>query len=322
MAPHSGQFYTLGIGRQSAKGTPQTTPLFKLRLTGGIVLPDPQIIDLPETDSSIQRSKSAKVGQQIGGAIEGLIRADELAFLAYAGLGATGVTGASPYVHTATASPAPPYFTLYSAFDGSALVDRYVDCRVPELVIRGGSGQALGYSASFLGTTATHGETDPGAPAPSDVDPLTYPDVTVTLGASTADIVTGFELTSNKGGFPIQGDTGMDVSDIALGRWGVTGFLDVLFETDQKWRAWLTNSPTGTTTSPVIFTEDLTITASRAAADNEVSMIMAAVELRRVGLAPNPNGEPLSMRYEFSAQPQPAIADTLSIVCKNLIAAL
>lgn len=321
MAPHSGQFYTLGIGRQTAKGTPQTTPKFKLRLTGGIVIPELQIIDLPETDSSIQRSKSAKVGQTISGAIEGLVRGDEIAFLAYAALGASGVSGAGPYTHTATASPTPPYFTLYSAFDSTAMVSRYTDCRVPELTIRGGSGAALGYSASFLGTTATFGETDPVSPSPSAVDPLVYPDVLVTLGGVTTDIVTGFELTSAKGGFPIQGDTGMAVSDIALGRWGVTGFLDILFETDAKWRALYTNSPSGTATSPIIFTEALTILATRDAT-NEVSMVMTAVELRNVGLAPNPNGEPLSMRYEFSAQPQSTIANTLSIVSKNSIATL
>jgi len=321
VAPHSGQFYTLGIGRQSAKGTPQTTPKFKLRLTGGIVQPELQIIDLPETDSSIQRSKSAKVGQTIAGAIEGMVRSDELSFLAYAALGATGVSGAGPFTHTATASPTPPYFTLYSAYDATALVDRYIDCRVPELTVRGGSGQALGYSASFLGTTASFGETDPGSPSPSAVDPLTYPDVLVTLGGVTTDIVTGFELTSAKGGFPIQGDTGFVVSDIALGRWAVTGFLDILFETDAKWRALYTNSPSGTTTSNTIFTEALTIAAIRDAS-NEVSMVMTAVELRRIGLAPNPNGEPLSMRYEFAAQPQTAIANTLSIVSKNSVATL
>ncbi len=320
MAPHSGQFYTFAIGRQTAKGTPQTTPKFKLRLTGGIVLPELQIIDLPETDSSIQRSKSAKVGQTITGAIEGFVRGDEMSFLAYAALGATGVSGAGPYTHTATAAAAPPYFTGYSAYDSTALVDRYVDLRVPELTIRGGSGQALSYSASFLGTTSTFGETDPVL-TPSAVDPLTYPDVLVTLGGVTTDIVTAFELTSAKGGFPIQGDTGMAVSDIALGRWGVTGFLDVLFETDAKWRALYTNSPSGTATSPVIFTEALTILATRAA-NNEVSMVMTAVELRRIGLAPNPNGEPLSMRYEFAAQPQATIANTLSIVSKNDTATL
>lgn len=318
MAGHSGQFYTLAIGRQSAKGTPQTTPKFKMRLTGGLVAPDPNVIDLPETDSSIQRSSSAKVGQQVAGAIEGFARADEISFLAYGALGATALGGST---HTATASPTPPYFTLYSAFDSTFLVDRYSDCRIPELTIRGGSGQALGYSASFLGTTALHGETDPVL-TPSAMDPLTYPDVLVTLGGVTTDIVTGFELTSSKGSFPIQGDTGMALSDVMLGRWSVTGFLDVLAETDAKWRLWLTNSTSGTATSPVIATEALTITATRDAATNEVSMVMTAVELRRIGIAPNPDGSPVFYRYEFAAKPQATIANTLSIISKHSAGAL
>lgn len=321
MAGHSGQFFTLAIGRQTAKGTAQTTPKFKLRLTGGIVVPDPQVIDLPETDSSIQRSRAVKVGQLVGGAIEGFVRSDEFSFLAYGALGANSTTGAGPYTHTATGSNASPYFTLYPAYDSTALVDRYVDCRITDLIFRGGSGQALSYSATFLGLTATHGETDPASPAPSTVEPLVYPHVTVTLGGSTTDIVTAFELTSAKVTNAIQGDTGMSASDVVHGRWGVTGFLDVLFETDAAWRKWLTGSSSGTAASQTLFTEALTITATRSASD-EVSAVMTLVELRRIGLQPNPAGEPLTFRYEFSAQPQATIANTLSIVSKNSVATL
>ncbi len=321
MAGHSGQFYILGIGRQTALGTAQAVNKFRMRLTGGAVVPDVQTLDLPETDSSIQRSRAVKVGQLVGGAIEGFVRTDEISMLAYGALGATAVSGAGPFTHTATAAAAPPYFTLNSVYDTTALADQYVDCRIPELTIRGGGGQALTYSASFQGRTTTHGVADPGTPAPSAVEPLTYPNVTCTLGGVTTDIVESFEVTSAKNVAVVQGDTGIGPSAIEMGRWGVNGMMTILFETDAKWRLWTTGSAVGTVASTTLATEALTITASRSASD-EVAMIMTAVELRQIGMTPDPSGDPLRFTYAFSAQPQTVIANTLSIVSKNSVATL
>lgn len=317
MAGHSGQFYALDIGRQSAKGTPQTTPKFKLRITDGFARPTPQILDLPETDNSIQRSRSVKVGQSVTLDWSGFVRSDEIGFLAYGALGAEAVGGA--FTHTATAAAAPPYFTLYPSYDTTTLVDRYVDCRIGMLTLRGGANQALTYSVRGAGLTATYGETQPVL-AQSTVNPLTYPAVTVTLGGVTTDIVESFEVVSEKNLSIIQGDTGMAASEVQPGRWGVTGNMTILFETDAKYRAWLSNSPTGTTTSQSIFTEALTITASVNATTDEVSMVMTAVELREVPIQPDPSGEAIRMQYVFSAQPQATIANTFSIVSKNSIA--
>lgn len=320
MAGHSGQFYALDIGKQAAKGTPQTTPKFKLRVTGTTVPnPDPQILELPETDNSIQRSRHVKVGQSVGVAFEGFVRSDEFGFLALAALGADGVTGASPFTHTATAAAAPPYFTFYSSYDTTALVDRYVDCRIGDLTLRGGANQALSYSITGAGMTATYGETQPVL-AQSTVNPLTYPAVTVTLGGATTDIVESFELTSTKNLSVIQGDTGMAASEIQPGRWGVDGTMTILFETDAKWRAWLSGTTSGTTTSQTIFTEALTIAAVGTAGSDEVSAVMTAVELTEITQGVDPSGEAIRFTYGFSAQPQATIANTFSIITKNLIA--
>lgn len=320
MAGHAGNFYTCAIGKQTAKGTPQATAKFKLRLTGGVVVPDPQVIDLPETDSSIQRSRAVKVGQLVGGAMEGFVRSDEYGYLAYGALGAVATTGASPFEHVITAAGATPYFTLFSAFDATALVDRYVDCRISELLTRGGAGQALGYSAAFLGITASHGETDPATPPPSAVEPLVYPHVTVSFAGATTDIVEAFTLRSQRVVQAVQGDTGMQPSDIVNGRWGVDGTLRVLFETDAIWRNWLTDSPSGTATSQALATEALSITASRAAASDQIIWACALAEIRKVTLVPDPAGNPLFYDIEWSAKPDPTIANTLTVTVDNLIA--
>ena len=151
MAGHAGNFFTAAIGRQTAKGTPQTTPKFKLRVTGDIVRPNVQILDLPETDSSIQRSKAIKVGSNVQGNLTGFVRSDEFGFLAYLHMGSVNVTGANPYVHTITAATQLPYATIYNAFDSTALVERLVDNRVASLQVSGGAGQALTYTAGVFG---------------------------------------------------------------------------------------------------------------------------------------------------------------------------
>lgn len=317
MAGHAGNFFTAAIGKQTAKGTPQTTPKFKLRVTGDIVRPTVQIIDLPETDSSFQRSRAVKVGSFIEGNLAGFVRADEFGFLAYLHVGSVLTSGTGPYTHTITAAAYLPYVTIYNAFDSSALVSRMSDCRLTSLSISGGAGQALQYTAAVLGLVGVEGETDP-ALAPSTFEPLVYPNVTVTFDGSTADIVESFSLTSERAAQVIQGDTGMAASDSVTGRWGVTGTLRVLFETDAIWRLFLTDSPSGTTHAQALATAPLNIRATRSSAD-EVSLDIDAAEIRRVSLVPDPSGAPLFYDIELSAFPDPTIENTLTVTAKNTV---
>ena len=321
MAGHAGNFFTAAIGKQSAKATPQTTPKFKVRVTGDIVAPDVNVLDLPETDSSIQRSKAIKVGSQIRGNLTGFLRADEFSFLAYLHMGAVNTTGVNPYTHTITAAAQLPYATLYNAFDSTALVERMIDCRVGELRVSGGSAQAITYSAAVFGLSGLEGETDPVL-TPSAFEPLVYPHVTVTYNSVTTDIVEAFTLVSTRAVSVIQGDTGMAASDSVTGRWGVTGTLRVLFETDAIWRDYLTGTTSGTTHSQTLNTVPLNILASRSATADEVSFDIDNAEIRRVTLVPDPTGNPLFYDVEWSAFPDPTIANTLSIVAKNTTASL
>lgn len=321
MAGHAGNFFTAAIGRQTAKGTPQTTPKFKLRVTGDIVAPNVQILDLPETDSSIQRSKAIKVGSLVEGSLSGFVRSDEFSFLAYLHMGAVSTAGAGPYTHTVTAAAQLPYATIYNAFDTTALVSRLADCRVAELSVAGGSNRALTYSSRVLGLVAVEGETDPVL-TPSAFEPLVYPNVTVTYNSLTSDIVEAFTIQSTRAAQVIQGDTGMTASDSVTGRWGVTGTLRVLFETDAIWRDYLTGTVGGTAHSQTINTVPLNILASRSATADEVSWDIDQAEIRRVTLVPDPSGNPLFYDIEWSAFPDPTIANTLSVVAKNTTATL
>jgi hypothetical protein len=96
----------------------------------------------------------------------------------------------------------------------------------------------------------------------------------------------------------------------------------VLFETDAIWRDYLTGTTSGTTHSQTLNTVPLNITASRSATADEVSFDMDAAEIRKVTLVPDPSGNPLFYDIEWSAFPDPTIANTLSIVAKNTTATL
>jgi hypothetical protein len=194
-----------------------------------------------------------------------------------------------------------------------------IDNRITALTVQGGAGQALTYSATVMGLSGLEGETDPVL-TPSAFEPLVYPHVTVTYNSTTTDIVQAFTLNSTRSAQVIQGDTGMAASDSVTGRWGVTGTLRVLFETDAIWRDYLTGTTSGTTHSQVINTVPLNILASRSATADEVSFDMNNAEIRNVTLVPDADGNPLFYDIEWSAFPDPTIANTLEIVAKNTTA--
>lgn len=318
----AGNFYVCRVGKQSAKGTPQATPTQTLKLTGGSPNGTQGVLDLPETDSSRQRSPAVKIDYRVDNTISGLVRSQEFASLAFWHMGANADTGANPYTHTATSSAVAPYITAWSVLNTTSIVDEHVDVRVPVLTMRGTVGGAIEYDARLAGLNTTFGATDPAVPAASTQTPLVYPSTTITLGGATTDIVQAFTVTSDNGGDFVYGDTQMGPYDYVYGRWGVTGTLTILLENDAHWRSLFTGAPGGTTvsTTGVLFTEALTISCSYNAASDQVQWIMTFVELREIGWAPDPSGAPLYMTYGFSAQPQATIANTLSIVTKNTTA--
>jgi hypothetical protein len=236
-------------------------------------------------------------------------------------MGAVATTGAGPYSHAITAAAQLPYATIYNAFDSTALVSQMSDCRIPSLTFSGGGGQALAYTAAVSGLIGLEGETDP-VKAVSTFDPLVYPHVTVTYDGATTDIVEAFTVNSERSVTVVKGDTGISASAVETGRWGVTGTLRVLFETDAIWRDYLTGSTSGTTHSTDLTNVALNIIATRAAAD-EVQFDFDAVDITKVSLVPDPSGNPIFYDIEWAAKPDTtAIGNTLTITAKNSTASL
>lgn len=314
----AGNAWTMAIGKQTAKGTPQTTPTYKLKAVSGDVTPRRDILTLAETDASRQSGAQVVVGTGVEGTTEHYLRPDDFGLIAYLAMGANADTGTGPnYTHTATAASSSPYATLFKAINVTTLVDRYSDMRIGSLTVRGSAGGALTYSAAWQGLTALLGSTDPVLSVVTQT-PLVYPNVTVTKGGTTADIVDSFEITINQNPTLIIGDTGLSASEIVWGMFDVSGTMSLLFESDATYRAFHTGSTSGTSPTTTIFAEVLTILAE-VTANLSVSFVMTEVEYTDYPVTNNTDGSPIRVAAAFRAKPQPAIANTLSIVTKNAI---
>lgn len=319
MAGVSGNIATLAVGKQSAKDTPQTTPTYKLKFTGGNVEARRDTIQLAETDSSRQQGATVVTGTRVEGSSEHYVRPSSFGLLGYLALGAISTTGVGPYVHTITPSAsALPYATLYKAIGSTILVDRYSDCWISSLVLRGSAGGALTCSVNWMGLKALHGETDPVL-AVETATPLVYPDVTVTLGGSTTAIVESFEVTFDNQSQLIPGDTGIYHADHALGELQARGTMTLLFENDQEYRRHLTGTVGGTAPTTTVASQALTI-AANAGASAIVEAIFAGVAWTEFPVNPDPGGAPIKVAAGFYSLPQAAIGDYAKLRVTNSVA--
>jgi hypothetical protein len=316
-----GNALTLAIGKQVAKGTPQATPTFKMRYTGGFG-PDPvqSRIVLAETDATRQQGDPIIVGHSVAGGAEHYVRPDEFGLLAYLCLGVLGTTGGgADKTHTISClgSGVSPYATLFKAQNVTAYVDRYVDCLINSITVSGGAEQPLQVAVDWLGLGYTTGTTDPVL-APVSTAPMVYPEVTVTKAASTAAVVQSFSLTFTQNRSLVLGDTGLVAADVAPGMFAVTGSLSILFESDAERRLYLTGSGVGTTPATSVVPEALSILVQRTAVLS-ILFDMDNVIPTAVTVPANTDGSPIIMGYEFQSQRNATLANVLEIIVKNQI---
>jgi hypothetical protein len=185
MAGVAGNAATLAIGKQTAKGTPQTTPTFKLKFTGGDIAPNRNIIQLAETDASRQAGASVVVGSSVAGTTNHYVRPTDFGLLAYAVMGANADSGATNFTHTATSSSGG---AVLHALQGDQLDHaRRPVHRLPRHLaerLGGAAGGALTCGVGWMGLSAVLGATDPVLAAVTET-PLVYPQITVPRAAPT-----------------------------------------------------------------------------------------------------------------------------------------
>jgi hypothetical protein len=301
MSGFSGKVFTLGAGKQTAKGTPQTTPAFKVGLVGGNVESKRGLAQLGETDVSAQHGESVVVSERVEGDPEIYARPDDAGFWAFLLMGADAVTGAGPYVHTLTMALNAPYATLYRALHSTVLVDRFEDCRVGRATFRGQAGGILSIQLGIQGGKTTYGQTDPVLAKETAV-PFVYPQVTVTRGGSAPGTVESFDMTYDWGQDFFQADKQYEPQDVIRKVLSITGTMTILFESDADHRKFHTGASGGTTTSGSLFTESMVIHAEKDAA-TYIEHNMALVEYQEYSVGPNAAGDAIRVVMPFRAKP-------------------
>lgn len=321
MAGISGNQFTLAVGRQSGKGSPATAPAYKLKLTGGDMAPRRETIQLAETDASRQQGETVVVGARVEGTPEHYLRPQDAGLLLYGLLGDIATAGSAPnFTHTidANASGSTPYFSLWKTIGAPDLVDKYLDCRITSVRIRGGAGAAMTIAVEWAGLDFLLGESEPVLAVVTET-PYVWPEATVTYGGSAPGTVEAFELTVSNGGQTLQGDGSLTPYDYSNGELQVSGTMTLLWENDDDYRSFHGGSPSATTPSTTILEKALSLLAQRNA-NVSIEAIMAGVAIREYPLPPDPGGAPIRVALAFASQPQADIADYIKFVVKNDVA--
>jgi hypothetical protein len=314
----AGNVYTLAFAKQASKGSAAVASTgYKLKLTGGDISPNRQLLTLQETDSSRQQGSTVVVGAQVQGTPEWYVRPEEFGLFAYTALGANADTGSGPYTHTATIAQRPPYLTVWKNIGGGTVIDKYTDVSVGSLELSGGAGQALACKADFMGLGALLGTTDNTQPVVSG-HVFTYPECTVTLAAVDGGKVEQWTLTYNSNADFIQGDNSLTPYDVVFGRAEVAGSYTTLFETDADYRSFHTGSSVGTAFSTTLFSESLDIGMS--SGTDSIHAICTNVAVTAYPLAPDVSGKPIRVAVAWSALPQTSINNYFKLVTVNSVA--
>lgn len=273
----------LGIAKQTAKGTPNTTPTYQLGVTDGAVLG----ADLSQSPVELTQANSLVPPHAFresvvpGAELSVLLHPKSIGLPLFAALGSQTVAGASPpFTHTFTPSTALPYLTVTG--DLAGVVHRMSDCKVDKLTISwdatsspvakiGVVGTTLAYGVTF-GTPTTDDSRAPfliaaGGVFQVDTGSTTPANANITAGEITLDNALSTLLVSNS----------VAPADVVEGTKKYSVKLTIATDDISEWRKILTGSSGGTTTSatPVIGSfsvkfvldanTDLQVTANRVA---------------------------------------------------------
>jgi tail tube protein len=309
--PVEGNSRLIYAAKQTAKGTPNTTPTAVFPLTGDSALsPNREIIQLPETDSSAQEADPVVVGSSPGGGWTGSLRASQF------GLLAEGVMGLSAGTTTKTATPAKalPYYTLFDVIPGKQCT-QYNDCRISSLGISGDAMQGVFYQAEAVALSAVLGATEPVVPAlPTDLQ-YSYPLVAVTIGGARPFTHDAFSITVNRNVTVLRGDSGLAAFDSWPGIFQVAGTFRKIYETDADYRKIHGGAATATVLTTTVFTESLSLAVIESGT-RSVEFTSTAIVYREITVPVNVDGSPILQTLTFNTKRNATWASNLTIITK------
>ena len=319
MAFVAGNRRTLYLGTQVAKGTAQATPTKAFRVTDFSPNPVRARITLAETDATTQQPGDVIVGYTPGFSFKVYLRPSQAALLFQSLLGTNVDSGAGPnFIHTQSASQTTPYLTVFER-EPSTWCNRYVDCRVTQIVMDGQAGGAIEATVTMEALSFTGGATAPTSPAADSDLPWVYPEILVKRAGSSPGTASQFSVTVARNGARAQGDNGFGSLDYVNGLFAISGQFTKYASDDADSRQVDTGSTTGTVTTTAILEETLEILATRNA-NSSISIAIAAVSYPTRTAAVDTSGNPLAEVMGFRSDPQTTLAAHVVVVVKDALA--
>jgi len=308
--PVEGNTRILCVGKQVAKGTPQTTPTVFFPLSGDAALnPNREIIQLPETDASSQRADSVVVGASPGGGWTGWLRGSQTKLLA------EGIMGSVSGTPTQTAIPvsALPYYTIFDVIP-SQQCTRYDDVRFASLTVASEALQGTTYTAEAVALSALLNATPPSITLPTDTK-YGHSYLTTTIGGSAPGTHDAVSITINRNVTLLRGDMGLAIFDSWPGIFEVTGTFRKIYTNDDDYNKIHGGAAAATVLTRTVFSETLSILYAEDAT-HSVEFVSSGVEYTEITVPVNVDGSPILQTLTFNTKRQATWANNLSIISK------
>jgi hypothetical protein len=313
---------TGGRVSNSGGGTAPTTAIAKVPFTGGGLQVTRETGNLQETDSSRDQGLTYLVRSGAEGSVEAYVRGSYIHQLLAAALGTDTVSGTTNYTHTITPANVLPYYTFWRN-QGDVLWEKFEDCMVSDLTIKGEAGAPLTASATIMGITPTRLASEatatssltPTSDAVYNFNDLSATGASISLGGTAS--VTGATAGQVSGGtashlirsFELQISNNVNVQqtdstvpyDMVGAQRTVNLSFDIILEDLTQYNNFFYGGASGTSVGTSIFTQPMVITLAKDT-NNSIAFHLPSVAYEAFPVAPNPNGDPIVVSVRAQAQ--------------------
>ena len=334
MATYSARSAVTAFGKQTAEGTPLTTPKFEIPMGGGFAGPERSTAELPWTNET-QDSVGDYV-ERVGGIVDMTLPVLPVSCVGLfeAVLGSRATSAGPPYTHTITPSDTLPFSTWYYSQPGVNYW-QVTDTKLGSAQLSWSPGSPLEVSVSGQGKSTTR--TQPAAKWTTatlveGVDPFyTYIgatmkfDAAATPATTTVSNIAGGSVTINRNLDPIQTDD-VTYSYIAEQKRDIEVSLDdVVFEDNALINTIFTGSSTGTTLSGQVAYGSCEFTflgSDQAAAATRSIVVSLPRVLWTIDQVPSADPGGATLRYTVTGRAsKPSSGASISIAVVNASAA-
>lgn len=294
--------FTLGIAKQSAKGTPAAAPVILTKATGSNLQPTPTRNRIEETGTGRDGGDRYTSRIAAAGSINVVARPKITAYILYGLLGAKAVTGASdPYTHTLTPADAQPYWTIWRDLGGAGLVEKFEDVKFTSGTLQGAAGGLIMMNTNVAGTKTTR--ITSGMPAGGTLEtafPFRVPGIDYQVDSVANRAISEFNVTINTPMTAIQTDRIYDeFIEEGLRTFDVT-YTEV-FTSLALYNEILYGSPTGTALSEGLLHQPWSFETGDDTLGPNLLFEIPNLAYLTGPLEPSPGGDPLRMQVTGAA---------------------